>query len=92
MDGDALHAVGFARMRDLKIERLSDEFGQYIIYLTCPCGHVRRASPHTFATMAGWDAKLTDIVSRLRCSKCNQKNCTARTVELTKPRGLRDVR
>jgi hypothetical protein len=79
-------------VRELKIETLSDEFGQYIIYLTCTCGHIRRCSPHTFAALAGWDAKLEDVVRRLRCSKCNQKKCSARTVEPTKPRGLRDER
>lgn len=79
-------------MRDLKIDKLSDEFGQYTIYLTCSCGHIRRCNPHTFAALAGWDAKLADVVRRLRCSKCNRKKCAARTVELAKPRGLRDPR
>jgi hypothetical protein len=79
-------------MRDLQIEKLSDEFGQYIIYLSCSCGHIRRCSPHTFAALAGWDARLGDVVRRLRCSKCNQKTCSARTVALTKPRGIRDAR
>jgi hypothetical protein len=79
-------------MRDLKVERLSDEFGQYVIYLTCSCGHIRRCSPHTFAALAGWDAKLADVVRRLRCSRCHQKQCSARTVALNKPRGTRDAR
>ena len=67
-------------MRDLPIIRLSDEFGQYVIYLRCGCGHVRRCSPKTLAGFAGWDAKLGDVVRRLRCSKCNARECTARTV------------
>ena len=29
-------------MGDLKITKLSDEFGQYVIYLRCECGHIRR--------------------------------------------------
>jgi len=73
-------------MRDLKIELLSDEFGQYEILLTCLCGHTRRCTPHTLAGFAGWDAKLQDVVRRLRCSKCDKKRCTARTFALTKPR------
>jgi hypothetical protein len=72
-------------MRDLKITKLSDEFGQYVIYLRCECGHIRGWSPNTFAGFASWDAKLEDVVRRLRCSKCNQKRCTARTVPMTTP-------
>jgi hypothetical protein len=32
------------------------------------------------------------VVRRLRCSKCHQKNCTARTVPQQKPRSWRDAR
>lgn len=74
-------------MRDLDIKILSDHFGRYLIYLKCECGHIRRCYPHTLAKFAGWDAVLTDVVKRMRCSKCQQKKCTARTVEEQKPRG-----
>lgn len=77
-------------MRRLNITKLSDEFGQYVIFLECACGHTRRASPHTLAAFAGWDANLADVVRRLRCSKCDQKKCTARAIELIKPRGYRE--
>ena len=76
-------------MRDLKIEKLSDEFGQYVIYLKCACGHIRRCHPHTLAAFAGWEASLDQVVKRLRCSKCNQKQCTARAVPMTTPRGYK---
>jgi hypothetical protein len=76
-------------MRDLHIEKLSDEFGQYLIYVKCQCGHIRRCHPHTLAAFAGWDARLEDVVRRLRCSKCNQKHCVARTVAMTTPRGYK---
>jgi len=80
-------------MRNLKIDKLSDEFGQYLIYLRCECGHIRRCHPHTLAALAGsWDVKLDDLVRRLRCSKCNAKKCTARCADISKPRGLRDAR
>jgi hypothetical protein len=80
-------------MRDLKIEKLSDEFGQYTVHLECPCGRTRRCAPNALAAFAGgWDARLADVVKGLRCSKCNQKRCTARVIELTRPRGLRDSR
>jgi hypothetical protein len=76
-------------MRDLQIDKLSDEFGQYVIYLRCACGHLRRCHPDTLAAFAGWDAKLGDVVKRLRCSKCQQRQCTARTVSMTTPRGYK---
>jgi hypothetical protein len=76
-------------MRDLHIEKLSDEFGQYVIYLRCECGHIRRCHPNTLAAFAGWEARLDDVVRRLRCTKCNAKKCTARTVRDTVPRGYK---
>jgi hypothetical protein len=76
-------------MRDLKIDKLSDQFGQYVIYLRCKCGHIRRCSPHTLAAFAGWDASMVDVVRRLRCSKCHQKRCMARAVPMTTPRGYK---
>jgi len=76
-------------MQDLPIEKLDDEFGQYVIYLKCECGHIRRCRPHTLAAFAGWQARLADVIRRLRCSKCNRKKCTARTVALTTPRGYK---
>jgi len=79
-------------MRELKIDRLSDSYGQYEIHLKCRCGHTRRCYPKTLAAIAGWDAKFLDVVKRLRCSKCDQKTCDARVVPQQKPRGLRDER
>jgi hypothetical protein len=76
------------RMRDLKIDKLADEFGQYLILIECRCGHMRRCHPSTFAAIAGWDARLTDVMRRLRCSKCNAKKCTARCIPMTTARGL----
>jgi hypothetical protein len=76
-------------MRDLSITKLSDEFGQYVIYLRCECGHIRRCSPHTLAAFAGWDSTLDDVVRQLRCSKCGKKKCSARAVTMTPPRGYK---
>jgi hypothetical protein len=76
-------------MRDLHIEKLSDEFGQYEIHLRCECGHSRRCHPHTLAAFAGWEAKLADVVKRMRCTKCSARKCTARTVRDTAPRGYK---
>jgi len=77
---------------EFKIEKLSDEFGQYSLILSCACGHVRRASPNLLARICGWDAQLADVAKRLRCSKCGKLNCSVRAVALSKPRGLRDAR
>lgn len=79
-------------MADLHIDKLSDHFGQYMLMLSCECGHVRECYPKTLAAFAGWDARLADIVRRMRCTKCRRKRCSARAVSLLKPRGLRDGR
>jgi len=76
--------------REFKVERLSDEFGQYELHLKCEnCAHERRVFPKTLAHLCGWDAKVNDVASRLRCSKCGQRRCTARAIPPQKPRGLR---
>jgi hypothetical protein len=61
----------------LTVVRLADHFGQYIITIKCECGHARQARPRTFAALAGWDALLSDVVKRLRCSQCGKRRCTA---------------
>jgi hypothetical protein len=61
----------------LTVVRLADHFGQYVLTLTCACGHSRTAQPKTLAALAGWDALLTDVVRRLRCSQCGKRRCTA---------------
>ena len=77
-----------ARMPPFRIDRLSDEFGQYTLICTCAaCRHERVASPQTLARLCGWDARLEDVAKRLRCSKCGRKQCTARAVPPRKPRG-----
>jgi DNA-directed RNA polymerase subunit RPC12/RpoP len=77
----------------LKIDKLNDEFGQYDLDLTCrSCGHVRRAVPKTLAVICGWEARLDDVMKRMRCSKCGKRECVARVIELQKPRKLRDAR
>jgi hypothetical protein len=76
--------------RDFNVIRLSDEFGQYILYLKCEsCLHERRTTPNMLANLCGWDAKLVDVTRQLRCSVCGQKKCTARAVPMTPPRGYK---
>ena len=76
-----------SKMREFQIDRLSDEFGQYVIYLACACGHERRCEPRTLANIAGWDARLVDVAKRMRCSKCQRRGCRARVVPLRKSGG-----
>jgi len=76
-------------VRDLKVEKLNDHFGQYEILLTCQCGHTRRCYPKSFAAFAGWDCDLAAVIKRLRCSKCGARKCTARTYALLPPRGYK---
>jgi hypothetical protein len=76
--------------RDFNVTRLSDEFGQYLLYLKCSaCAHERQTYPNLLAHLCGWDAPLQSVEKRLRCSKCGKKRCQIRAVPLQKPRGIR---
>jgi hypothetical protein len=46
----------------LTVVKVSDHFSQYVLTLTCKCGHTRTAQPQTLAALAGWDAVLADVV------------------------------
>ena len=75
--------------RDFNVGRLSDEFGQYLLYLKCSeCAHERQTYPNLLAHLCGWDATLQAVEKRLRCSKCGKKRCHIRAVPLQKPRGI----
>jgi hypothetical protein len=75
--------------KDFKVQRLSDEFGQYLLVIKCAgCAHERRAYPNLLAHICGWDAKLADLEKRLRCSKCGKKSCRVGAIEMQKPRGM----
>jgi len=70
------------------VDKLSDEFGQYRLVLTCAaCGHERTAEPHALGRLCGWDARLEAVAKRMRCSKCGKKQCTMRVFPPQKPRG-----
>jgi hypothetical protein len=67
--------------REFKVEKLSDEFGQYVLILKCgSCLRELRTTPNRIAHICGWDARLADVARRMRCSTCGAKNCTARAV------------
>src|ERR1700730_12934524 len=47
----------------LMSKKLSDEFAQYTLVLTCgSCLRERRTTPHLLAKLCGWDAKLEDVL------------------------------
>lgn len=74
--------------RDFRIEKLSDEFGQYTVVLRCKaCEHERITEPISLVRMCGWDARLEDLAKRMRCSKCGAKQCALHTYPPRKPRG-----
>jgi hypothetical protein len=76
--------------REFHVDKLSDEFGQYTLILKCTaCGHERSAVPTTLGRLCGWDARLSDVARRMRCSKCGGKACTLRAVPPRKPRGYK---
>jgi hypothetical protein len=78
--------------REFQIDKLSDEFGQYTLILKCDqCGHERITQPTTLGRLCGWDAKLIDVAKRMRCSKCDAKQCSLRAVPPRKPRGYQSL-
>ena len=71
-----------------RVDKLSDEFGQYTLVLQCAaCRHERTAEPRTLGRLCGWDARLEEVAKRMRCSKCGAKQCRLRALLLQKPRG-----
>jgi hypothetical protein len=82
------HVVTIRAMaRELRIDKLSDEFGMYSLTITCACGRQRTVEPHTLGRLCGWDARLEDVAKRMRCSKCGKKQCSLRAIPPAKPRG-----
>jgi hypothetical protein len=71
-----------------QVEKLSDEFGQYTLILSCSaCRYERVANPQVLGRLCGWDARLDDVAKRLRCSKCGKKKCNIRAIPPRRPHG-----
>jgi hypothetical protein len=86
LSGYPLFLYSATMPRPLHVIKLSDEFGQYEILLTCDCGHTRKCYPQTLARIAGWEVKLDDVVKRVRCSKCGERKCKPKILHITAPR------
>jgi hypothetical protein len=54
------------------------------------CLRERHKTPHMLANICGWDARLTDVARRMRCSTCRAEACSARAVPVTVPRGVQE--
>jgi hypothetical protein len=54
------------------VVRLADHGGDYVLLLKCACGHTRRTGPHLLAHVFGWQALLSEVTKKLRCSSCNE--------------------
>jgi hypothetical protein len=94
LDGRTRYSAATIRAmaREFHIDKLSDEFGQYTLILTCDkCGHERSTPPTTLGRLCGWDTKLTEVAKRMRCSKCGTKQCSLRAVPPRKPRGYKSL-
>jgi hypothetical protein len=62
--------------RPAKNSKLSDWRRDYALVIAClKCKHVRRSDPAAIAKLLGWEALLTGVAARLRCSNCYAKEC-----------------
>jgi len=75
--------------RPPRIEKLSDRFGDLVQVVMCrKCKHCRRSDPHALARILGWDAKLTKVAARMRCSNCGAKDCEITVESIPRRRGI----
>ncbi len=68
----------------MKVVKLSDNGGQYVLLIRCTCGYIRALQPVAIATQVGWDALLSDVVKRMRCGRCRQRACSVSVRRETK--------
>jgi hypothetical protein len=69
------------------IKQLNDHLGRYVIQVQCRgCAHEREIRPVALARIVGWDAELSRVIPRMRCSQCGKKNCDVRIGFDVKPR------
>jgi hypothetical protein len=62
--------------------KLSDEFGQYRLHITCNgCGNRRICDPADIAPKVGWECTLEALSRRLRCGKCGLKGAHIKVTE-----------
>ena len=70
-------------------QRLRDQFGDYVVVVTCrACRHSRELTPAFLAQQCrgGWDEPMARVVTRLRC-RCGNKSVEVQLGFNHKPRG-----
>jgi hypothetical protein len=69
------------------IKQLNDQLGRYVIHVQCRvCSHARDIRPLVLARICGWDAELSRVIPRMRCSQGGKKNCDVKIGFDAKPR------
>lgn len=59
---------------ELVISTLREYAESYRLHVYCPsCGHKTDLDAEAAASAAGWDAELSTIHARLRCSQCGHR-------------------
>ncbi len=56
-----------------KVKRLSDFGGDFVLSVLCTnpiCQHERVLAAHSLAQRYGSEARVVDLVRRMRCTKC----------------------
>jgi hypothetical protein len=70
------------------IKRLDDALGDFIVRVTCPCGHI---PPHRAGSARAdrlRSATLAQLATRMRCSQCGKKVAKVVAVARPRPRGV----
>ena len=53
-------------MRESVVTKLGDEFGDYVLSISCrKCHHTRVTEPKALARLVGWEIALTELAERL---------------------------
>ena len=64
-----------------KVRYLSDYQGAFALSVSCTlCHHERAITAQSLAHRAGKDALVSDVMKRLRCSRCNSRQVEAMVV------------
>jgi hypothetical protein len=75
-------------MREPVVTKLGDEFGDYVLSISCrKCHHTRVTEPKALARLVGWEIALTELAERLRCTECGAKDCELTGHKRPRPRG-----
>jgi DNA-directed RNA polymerase subunit RPC12/RpoP len=75
-------------MRKPVVTKLGDEFGDYLLTISCRrCRHTLISEPGTLAQRVGWEITLGELATRLRCTECGSKECELTAQARARPRG-----